>query len=47
MARWLALGAIAGSMLFILAWLILGSVSSGYPIFGTRIEPYSPVAQPG
>ncbi|MDP9866184.1 MULTISPECIES: DUF998 domain-containing protein [Streptosporangium] len=46
MARWLALGAIAGPTLFTLAWLILGSLSTGYPIFGARIEPYSPIAQP-
>ena len=29
-----------------LAWVILGFLSPGYTIFGTRIAPYSPVSQP-
>jgi hypothetical membrane protein len=45
-ARWLALGAIAGPVLFTLAWVVLGFLSPGYTIFGTRIAPYSPVSQP-
>jgi hypothetical protein len=44
--RWLALGAVAGPLLFCLAWLVLGLVSPGYTIFGTLIAPYSPIAQP-
>ena len=44
--RWLALGAVAGPVLFTLAWLILGFLSPGYTIFGTLIAPYSPIAQP-
>ena len=45
-ARWLALGAVLGPLLFTLAWLVLGFVSPGYTIWDTRIEPYSPVSQP-
>jgi hypothetical membrane protein len=45
-ARWLAGGAIAGPVLFTLAWLILGAVSPGYPVAGTWISPYSPITQP-
>lgn len=45
-ARWLALGAIAGPVLFTLAWLVLGFLSPGYTLFGTLIAPYSPVSQP-
>jgi hypothetical protein len=42
--RWLALGAIAGPVLFTLDWLILGFVSPGFTIFGVRIAPYSPIS---
>jgi hypothetical protein len=45
-ARWLALGAVAGPVLFTLAWLILGLLSPGYTLFGTLIAPYSPISQP-
>jgi hypothetical membrane protein len=45
-SRRLALGAIAGPLLFTLAWSVLGFVSPGYEIFGTLIAPYSPVTQP-
>jgi hypothetical protein len=45
-ARWLALGAVAGLVLFTLAWVVLGFLSPGYTIFGTRIAPYSPISQP-
>jgi hypothetical protein len=44
--RWLALGAVAGPLLFTLAWVGLGFVSPGYTIFGTVIAPYSPISQP-
>ncbi|MPZ67331.1 MAG: DUF998 domain-containing protein [Pseudonocardiaceae bacterium] len=45
-ARWLALGAVAGPLLFTIAWFVLGFLSSGYSVFGTPISPYSPVSQP-
>lgn len=45
-ARWLALGAVAGPVVFALAWFVLGFVSPGYTLFGTRIAPYSPISQP-
>jgi hypothetical protein len=45
-ARWLALGAVAGPVLFTLAWLILGAISPGYTVARTWISPYSPITQP-
>lgn len=45
-SRLLAVGAIAGPVLFTLAWLMLGFVSPGYTIWDIRIEPYSPISQP-
>lgn len=42
--RWLALGAVAGPVLFALAWFILGFLSPGFSIFGTLIAPYSPIS---
>jgi hypothetical protein len=45
-ARLAALGAVAGPVLFTLAWLVLGFLSPGYTIYGTRIAPYSPISQP-
>jgi Protein of unknown function (DUF998) len=44
-ARWLALGAIAGPVLFTLAWIVLGFLSPGYTAWGTLIAPYSPIHQ--
>lgn len=44
--RWLALGAVAGPVLFTLAWLVLGFLSPGYTLYGTPIAPYSPISQP-
>lgn len=44
--RWLPLGAIAGPIVFTLAWLTLGFFSTGYTIFDMRVESYSIVAQP-
>lgn len=41
---WLALGAVAGPVLFTLTWLVLGFVSPGFTIFGTTIAPYSPIS---
>ena len=45
-ARWQALGAVAGPILFTLAWLILGAVSPGYPLWDLWIAPYSAISQP-
>ena len=45
-ARRLALGAVVAPIVFTLAWLVLGMLSPGYEIFGTRIAPYSPITQP-
>jgi hypothetical protein len=45
-ARWLALGAVAGPVLFTFAWFVLGFLSPGYRLFGTLIAPYSPISQP-
>jgi Protein of unknown function (DUF998) len=42
--RYLALGAIAGPILFTVAWLVLGFLSPGFTVFGTKIAPYSPVS---
>ena len=44
--RWLAFGAIAGPVLFELAWFVLGFVSSGYTLFDHRFTHYSPISQP-
>src|SRR5436309_1755233 len=43
--RWLALGAVAGPVLFTLAWVFLGFLSPGYSAWGTLIAPYSPISQ--
>lgn len=43
---WLALGAIAGPILFTLSWLVLGFVSPGYTLWGNHIAPYSSLSQP-
>jgi hypothetical protein len=43
-ARWLALGAIAGPVLFTVAWFVLGFLSPGFTIFGTKTAPYSPIS---
>ncbi len=45
-ARWLALGAVAGQLLFTLAWFVLGFLSPGFTIFGTLIQPYSAITTP-
>src|ERR1700686_5067897 len=41
-----ALGAVAGPVLFTLGWFLLGFVSPGYTMWGTRIAPYSAISQP-
>jgi hypothetical protein len=43
---WLALGAVAGPILFTLGWFVLGFVSPGYTMWGTHVAPYSVVSQP-
>ena len=45
-ARRLALGAVIGPVLFTLAWLVLGFVSTGYTLFDHRFTDYSPISQP-
>jgi len=43
---WLALGAVAGPVLFTLGWFVLGFISPGYTMWGTHIAPYSAISQP-
>ena len=43
---WLSLAAVAGPVLFTVAWFVLGFLSPGYVLFGTLFAPYSPVSQP-
>jgi hypothetical protein len=45
-SRMLALGAVAGPVVMTLAWFVLGFVSPGYSMWGTRIAPYSAISQP-
>ena len=45
LASW-APASIVAAALFSLTWLILGHVSRGFTLFGTRISPYNWVAQP-
>jgi hypothetical protein len=42
--RRMAVGAVAGPILFTLAWFVLGFLSPGFTVFGTEIAPYSPVS---
>jgi Protein of unknown function (DUF998) len=42
----LELGAVVGPIALTLAWLLLGLLSPGYTLWGTRVAPYSPVSQP-
>lgn len=44
--RWLALAAVLGPVAFTLAWLVLGSISSGYQMWDVVVPSYSPVSQP-
>src|SRR6266851_3784903 len=41
-----ALAAVAGPVLLTLAWFVLGFISPGYSLWGTRIAPYSAISQP-
>lgn len=43
---WLALGAVMGPVLFTVGWFVLGFISPGYSMWGTRIAPYSAISQP-
>src|ERR1700693_2834590 len=45
-ASWVALGAVAGPIVFTLGWLVLGFISPGYTMWGARIAPYSAISQP-
>jgi uncharacterized membrane protein len=45
-ARWLALCAVVGPVLFTLTWTILGAISPGYTAWGITFAPYSPISQP-
>src|SRR5258708_25036114 len=45
-AGWIALGAVAGPILFTLGWFALGFISPGYTMWGIRIAPYSAISQP-
>jgi Protein of unknown function (DUF998) len=40
------LGAVVGPVLFTLSWSVLGFLSPGYTLWGTKIAPYSPLSQP-
>jgi hypothetical protein len=42
----LALGAIAGPVVFTLGWVVLGFISPGYTMWGVHVAPYSVVSQP-
>src|SRR5437773_1470622 len=44
--RWLALGAVIGPILFTASWFVLGFLSPGFTIFGTRVAPYSAISAP-
>lgn len=44
-ARWLALGAIVGPVLFTFAWIVLGFVNTGYTLWGVHVAHYSVVQQ--
>src|SRR5260370_30501006 len=45
-SSWLALGAVAGPAVLTLAWFVLGFISPGYTMWGTRIAPCSIISQP-
>jgi hypothetical membrane protein len=40
------MGAVAGPVVLTAAWFVLGFVSPGYTLWGTRIAPYSAISQP-
>lgn len=45
-AQRMALGAVAGPVVFTLGWIILGAISPGYTVAGTWVSPYSAITQP-
>ena len=45
-SRWLALGAVAGPILFTAAWFILGFLSPGLVFAGSPLIPASPITAP-
>src|SRR5260370_41080773 len=45
-AGWIALMAEYGPILFTLGWFVLGFISPGYTMWGSRIAPYSAISQP-
>jgi hypothetical membrane protein len=45
-SRWLALGAIAGPVLFTVAWFVLGFLSPGLVFAGSPLIPASPITAP-
>src|SRR5918998_690255 len=45
-ARWLALGAVVGPVLFTLAWLVLGFLSPGLVFAGSPLIPATPITAP-
>lgn len=46
MSQRLAIGAVAGPVMFTLSWLVLGFVSPGYTMWGVHVAPYSAISQP-
>jgi hypothetical protein len=40
---YLALGAVVGPLLFTVAWIVLGFVSTGYTLWGVRVSHYSAI----
>src|SRR3982074_1187633 len=46
LTRLLALGAIAGPVVFTLGWFLLGFINPGYTMWGVHVAPYSAISQP-
>jgi hypothetical protein len=45
-ARRATLALIVAPIAFTVVWVLLGEISDGYELWGARIAPYSPIAQP-
>jgi hypothetical membrane protein len=41
----LALAAVAGPVLFVVAWIVLGFVNTGYTLWGVHVAHYNPIQQ--
>jgi hypothetical membrane protein len=41
----LALAAVAGPILFLIAWIVLGFVNNGYTLWGVHVAHYNPIQQ--